>query len=94
MIEISEDGACITFSVRVAPRSSRSAIVGEYEGMLKVSILAAPVDGAANIELIKLLSKQLDVPKSCVEIVAGANSRNKKIRISGITAEHLRQTIG
>ena len=72
-------------NVRVIPRASRSEIVGFHDGALKVRIAAAPVDGAANAELIKLLVKKFGVAKSDVSIVSGETSKNKRIRINNLS---------
>lgn len=47
-------------------------------------LAAAPVDGAANEELIALLSKTLKIPKRDIAIVAGDRSRSKRVRIAGM----------
>jgi len=73
----------IVFNVCIVPRASRSEIVGEHYKSLKVKIAAPPVDGAANAELIKVLAKHLKVAKSCVEIIAGESSKNKRVRVTG-----------
>lgn len=83
MIDFTEKDDALIFSVRVIPRSSRSEIVGEYDGALKVKLNSPPVDGAANAELIKLLAKEFDVSKSQVEILSGQTSKLKQLRISG-----------
>ena len=75
----------MTFDVRVVPRSSRSEIVGEHDGALKVRIASPPIDGAANAELIKLLAKKFGVSKSDVEIVAGETSKSKRIKITNLS---------
>ena len=75
----------VTIDVRVVPRASRSEIVGFENAVLKVRISAPPVDNAANLELIKLLSKTLDIPKSSIHVVAGHTSRSKRLRIDGIS---------
>lgn len=82
------------FPVRVVPRSSRSEIVGEHDGALKVRLNSPPVDGAANAELIKLVAKRLNVARSDIEIVSGEASKTKRLRVSGVTAEQLRSVIG
>lgn len=71
--------------MRVIPRASRSEIVGEYDGSLKVKLASPPVDGAANAELIKLLAKKFDVPKGDVEILSGETSKNKRIKINNLS---------
>ena len=70
--------------VRVTPRAGRSGIAGLRDGTLIVKLAAAPVDGAANDELIALLSKVLDIPKRDITIVSGERSRTKRIRITGL----------
>ncbi len=83
MIDFTEKDGTLIFSVRVIPRSSRSEIVGEYNGALKVKLNSPPVDGAANAELVKLLAKEFDVSKSQVEILNGKTSKLKQVKISG-----------
>ena len=73
-------------AVRVTPRSSKPGI-GEWrvgaDGReeLEVRVSAAPSDGEANAALIRLLAKELDLPKSAFEIVAGETSRHKRISL-------------
>lgn len=83
MIKFKEKGGCLIFNIRVVPRASKTEIVGEYDGVLKVRIASPPVDGAANTELIKVLAKQFGVPKSAVEIMGGQTAKLKQIKISG-----------
>lgn len=89
MIEFTSKDDSIIFNVRVVPRASKSEIVGEHGGALKIRIAAPPVDGAANAELIKLLSKEFGVPKSSVEIIGGQTSKTKQVKISNATDEKL-----
>ena len=93
-MKIKDDTTGIEFNVRVIPRSSRSEIVGELNGAVKVRLASPPVDGAANAELIKLLSKSLGVPKSAVTIVSGVTSKTKRLRVDGVTDQQLRKAIG
>lgn len=65
--------------------SSRSEIVGEIDGALKVKLASPPVGGAANAELIKLFAKKFGVSKSNVEIVSGETSKNKRIKINNLS---------
>ena len=93
MIQFSEDSRGLTFTVRIVPRASRSEITGEQNGSLRVRIAAPPVAGAANQELIKLLAKTFKLPQKAVEIVAGATSKNKMVRIQGADATRLQQLV-
>lgn len=66
------------------PRAGRSAIAGLRDGALLVRLAAAPVDGAANAELIEVIARALHIPKRDVTIVGGERSKQKRIRIAGI----------
>ena len=67
--------------IRVVPRSSRTEIVEQSDGFLKIKLKASPQKGQANAELIKFLAKHFDVAKSRVVIIHGLTSREKLIRI-------------
>jgi hypothetical protein len=88
-VDVEERGGAIAFAVRVAPRASRDAIEGAYQGALKVRLTAPPVDGRANEALIRLLAERLNVPKSAVRIVAGEKSRTKRVEIIGARREQI-----
>jgi uncharacterized protein (TIGR00251 family) len=83
----------VVFDVRVIPRSSKSEIVGSLDGALKVKLKSPPIDGAANEELIKLLSKRFSVPRSAVEIVSGHTSKTKRLRLTGISKQQICSTL-
>ena len=94
MINYTEKSDAVIFTVRVVPRASKSEIVGELGGALKVRIASPPVDGAANAELIKLLAKTFGVSKAQVEIIGGQTSKTKQIKIIDLTAEKFLQVVG
>jgi hypothetical protein len=58
----------------------------ESDGSLKVRLQSPPVDGAANAELIEVLSEAFDVPRRAVTIIGGGHSRSKRVRIDGVDA--------
>jgi uncharacterized protein (TIGR00251 family) len=88
-MEIVEKNGAVQFAVRVVPRASKSEIVGEHDGAVKVRIASPPIDGAANTELIKLLAKSLKVARSDVVIVSGETSKSKQVRITGVTSQQI-----
>lgn len=87
MLEFSEKNGAIIFTARVVPRASKSEIIGEYDGGLKIRLSALPVDGAANVELVKLLSKKFGVSKREVEIISGETAKTKQIKIENLNSE-------
>ena len=94
MIQFTEKDGGLTFNVRVVPRASKSEIVGEHDGALKIRLASPPVNGAANAELIKILAKKFDVAKSEVEIISGQTSKQKQVRINGLDSKKLLNLAG
>jgi uncharacterized protein len=81
VIDLKEKDGAVIFNVRVIPNSSLNEIIGEFDGALKIKIAVPPVGGAANAELVKILSKKLGIPKNAVEIIGGHSSKNKQVKI-------------
>jgi len=94
VIQFTEKDGSLIFNLRVVPRAAKSEIVGEHDGALKIRLVSPPVNGAANAELIKILSKKLNVPKSEVEIISGQTSKQKQVRINGIDSKKLLNLVG
>ncbi len=92
-LKITGAGGGVTFAVRVVPRASRNEIVGVHGDALKVRLTAPPVEGRANEALVAFLAKRLGVRKSQVEIVAGATSRRKMIRVSGVLTQEVEERL-
>jgi len=82
-----------TFSIKVHPRARKNAIAGEIGDALKVSLTAPPVEGRANEACIRFIAELLQVPRSSVTIAAGDTSRNKVIRVDGLTAAQVEERL-
>jgi hypothetical protein len=91
-IQNSPEGA--TFGIKVHPRARKNAITGEIGDVLKLALTTPPVDGKANQACIEFFAKLLKVPRSSITIAAGQTSRNKVIRVAGLTAHEVRERIG
>jgi len=77
----------VTLSVRIQPRASKNEAVRLENGSLKIRLTAPPVDGAANEALVKFLAHAFSIAKSQVEIVSGHTSRDKIVRINGVSSD-------
>jgi uncharacterized protein len=77
----------LTFWIRVKPRSAHERLELDAAGGFKLSIQAPPVAGAANEASIRFLARALRLPQASIEIVSGANSRRKLLRVTGRPAE-------
>jgi hypothetical protein len=84
----------VTFALRVHPRAKKNAITGELGDALKVALTTPPIEGRANEACVEFFAKLLKVPRSSVTIASGQTSRNKVIRVAGISAAELRNRIG
>jgi len=93
MISIRDTPQGVTFSIRVQPRARKNAIVGELGDALKLALTAPPVEGRANEACIEFLAEFLKVPRSSITIAAGETSRNKVIRVAGMSANELRRRL-
>ena len=86
MLKVSDTPSGATFAVRLHPRAKKNAITGTLGDALKISLTAPTLEGRANHACIEFLADLLKLPRSSITIAAGQASRNKLIRISGVSA--------
>jgi len=75
--------------VQVKPGSRRNEIMGFQDGVLSVRIVAPPIKGRANEELVSFLSQLLDVSRSCIRVKKGLTSRRKLLFIEGLPQDQI-----
>jgi len=80
--------------VLVQPRASRTKILGEHDGRLKIALAAPPVDGEANAELVAFLAGTLKVKKAQVILLDGQTGRRKRVQVAGVDAAAVGLVIG
>ena len=81
-------------TIRLQPRARRNAIGDERDGVLRVSVAAAPVDGQANAALCKLIAKRAGVARGRVSVIRGERSHDKVLRVEGLAPAELRSALG
>lgn len=91
MLRATSEG--VLLAVRVVPRAARAGLAGTRDDALLVRLNAPPVEGAANSELIEVLSDVLGVPRRAVSITAGERSRRKTVLIRGLSADEVASRI-
>ena len=78
----------LVLNIRLTPGAKKPGIQGLHqvddETYLKVGVSAIAEDNKANKALIALLSKELKIPKSRIEIIQGHTNRNKVVRVEGV----------
>ena len=77
----------VRFAVRLTPRSAVERVDDVVDGVLRVSVMAPAVEGAANTALIRLLAEALGIARRDIQIVAGATSRQKLVVVDGVAAD-------
>ena len=89
-------GGGVRLALRLTPRASKNGVDGivqDAEGrpLLKLRLVAPPVEGAANEALIAYLAKSLSLRKADVAIRSGETSRVKILHLAGDSSEILRK---
>jgi uncharacterized protein YggU (UPF0235/DUF167 family) len=95
--KLSDPRGGAAFTVRVITRAARTELAGvdEESGAVRVRLMASPAgDPAANKELLDFIAVQLNVPLNKLEIVAGANDREKIISVEGVSTTEVEAKFG
>ena len=92
-LEVGERDGVLYVPVRVKPRASETRVLGVKQGALEVAIAAPPVDGAANLALLKELARRLGVARSQLTLVNGKTGKNKRIAVQGMTLDRCRERL-
>ncbi len=93
MIQLRTEGRSVFLPLKVVPGASRTKLLGEWDGRVRLAVAAAPEKGKANAELVAFLAKRLSLPKSQVTVIAGHGSPLKTIRIDGAEADAVRAAL-
>jgi uncharacterized protein (TIGR00251 family) len=91
LIRRTPDG--LQIRLHVQPRAKRCEISGVHNGALKIKVTAPPVDNAANRAVIEYLADRLGIPKSKLAILSGARSREKNLRVHGMSPEEFQKQL-
>lgn len=84
----------VKISVRLQPKAFREELRGWDEGgVLRVRVKEAPVDGAANAALVRLVAKYLGLSRGAISIIHGATGRNKILKIEGLSARQIKNRL-
>ncbi|HEY2912658.1 MAG TPA: DUF167 domain-containing protein [Candidatus Angelobacter sp.] len=91
MIPVHESTKGIAFAVKVQPRARKNAITGVVGDAIKLALTAPPIEGRANQAVIEFFAELFAIPRSSVTIASGETSRNKVVRISGLSRAAVEQ---
>ena len=94
MAYLTETPEGTVLNVKAQPRSSKAGVDGLIADAVKVRVRCAPVDGKANKELVETLAEAFGLPKGRVVFKSGETSKQKRILLSGVTADEVRKVVG
>jgi uncharacterized protein (TIGR00251 family) len=77
----------LVLEVLVQPRASRTRVLGEHGGRLKIALAAPPVEGQANRALVEFLAEALGVRRADVSLLRGEGGKRKTVRVAGASAQ-------
>ena len=89
-----EHGSFATLQVHVQPGARATEILGFREGVLWVRVSAPPREGRANAALLRLLADRLGVRQAQVSLLRGQASREKVVRVDGVSDRELLTRLG
>ena len=93
MIPVQESAKGVAFAIKVQPRAHKNAITGVVGDKVKLALTAPPVDGRANQAVIEFLAELFEIPRASVTIASGETSRNKMVRITGVSKHVVERTL-
>jgi uncharacterized protein len=79
--------------IHVIPNAKIDSIVGEHGSAVKIKLRAAAVEGKANAALIRFLAEQMELPRHAIVLQRGHKSRDKLIRVDGLSQEDVRRRL-
>jgi uncharacterized protein (TIGR00251 family) len=82
-----------TIVVHVVPRARLTEVAGRHGDAIKIRLAAAPVDGAANAELVRFVAERIGVPRAAVTIATGATARRKTVVVQGVATDALSRAL-
>ncbi|WP_414663480.1 DUF167 domain-containing protein [Horticoccus sp. 23ND18S-11] len=81
-------------AIKAIPNAPRSEVVGWLGDAIKIKVHAPPVEGRANEVLCAFLADALNLPQRAVTVLRGDTSRQKTIRIHGLSLAEVTQRLG
>jgi hypothetical protein len=82
-----------TIRVYVIPNAKIDKVSGEYNSAIKIKLQAPAIEGKANAALRRFLAQKLSIPPRAIALERGERSRDKVLRIDGLSEEEVRRRL-
>ena len=89
MVKTRSAGIETMLAIRVQPGARQNSLNGWVGDTVKLQVTSPPVEGAANALALEMLSELLSVPRSHLTLIKGVRSRNKIVRVRGLSREQV-----
>jgi uncharacterized protein (TIGR00251 family) len=86
------DAFCL--SLHCQPGAKQTRVCGLHGDRLKVALAAPAVDNQANSYLLRWLADLFEVPKDRVTLLSGQTSRQKRVRLIGVSLDQVCRVLG
>ena len=86
-------GTVAIVRIHIVPNAKVDGVVAEHGGAIKIKLRAAAVEGKANAALIRFLADQLNLSRQAIALQRGHKSRDKLIRVDGLSVEDVRRRL-
>ena len=83
-----------TLELKIIPGAPRDEITGRIGGAIKIKLRAPALEGRANEALVEFLADRLGVPRHAVSLLRGEKSRQKAVRVEGLTEDKVHRLLG
>src|SRR5260370_36245925 len=79
-----------TLRIHIVPNAKSNKVIGEHDAAIKIKLRAPAIEGKANAALRSFLAEELKIPERAIVLEYGHKSRDKLIRIDGLSEEEVR----
>jgi uncharacterized protein (TIGR00251 family) len=82
-----------TLWFHIIPNAKQNKVMGEHGAAIKIKLSAPAVEGKANAALRSFLAEELEIADRNIVLERGQKSRDKLIRIDGLSEEDVRSRL-
>jgi uncharacterized protein (TIGR00251 family) len=79
--------------IHIVPHANDDAVIGEHGDAIKIKLRAPAREGKANAALMRFLAGQLQLPRHAIVLQRGRRSRDKLVRIEGLSEPDARKLL-
>ena len=83
----------LALRVHITPHANNDAVIGEHGDAIKIKLRAPARDEKANAALIRFVAEQLQVPRNTILLQRGQRTRDKLVRIKGLSEADARRRL-